>query len=261
LDTSVTEHEQCLNCGAARVGAYCHACGQRFVAGRLRIRALSRELFRHASLERGLGATFVGLCTNPGGLIRRYVAGERRRYVSPVAYLFVSAALMLIVLPLYSDVMEAWAETPPDVAATGGSLALSSAQAEHFRELVMRLTQQTTVTGLTMALPFALLLRLLFARSEINIAEAFAFAFYVGGHAYLLHSLFVPFAWLAGASANVYVSSMYVITVWVVVHASAGYFGRPVRSAIKGLLVLFGSYIAWALVIVAAVMLYVRSVY
>ncbi|WP_420454849.1 DUF3667 domain-containing protein [Rubrivirga sp.] len=91
----------CPACGAAQVGAYCHACGQHFLEGRITIRRLVREFSeRFLKLERGLLGTFVGLCRGPGTLARRYVEGCRRPYVNPLSYVFLGAAVSLLFLPL-----------------------------------------------------------------------------------------------------------------------------------------------------------------
>ena len=75
----------CLNCGAARSGAYCSRCGQTAHLHRSLLH-LSEE-FLHGVLHfdtKGFH-TLPLLFFRPGLLTRRYIEGQRTRYVSPMA--------------------------------------------------------------------------------------------------------------------------------------------------------------------------------
>ena len=48
---------------------------------------------------------------DPGGFARRYIDGQRRRYVSPPTYLFFGAALTLLTFPLYDDIIREWSRS------------------------------------------------------------------------------------------------------------------------------------------------------
>lgn len=91
------EGGNCLNCGAALVGPYCHACGQ---AGHVH-RSLSA--FWHDLLhgvlhfEGKIWRTVPLLARRPGALTRRYIDGERARFVSPMALFLFSVFLMFAV--------------------------------------------------------------------------------------------------------------------------------------------------------------------
>ncbi|KLE34059.1 DUF3667 domain-containing protein [Aurantiacibacter luteus] len=77
--------ENCQNCGTPLVGAYCHACGQR---GHLHktIGAFMHDLLHGAlHFEGKLWNTLPMLALRPGKLTRRYIDGERARFVSPMA--------------------------------------------------------------------------------------------------------------------------------------------------------------------------------
>ncbi|WP_230482965.1 DUF3667 domain-containing protein [Sphingomonas sp. Leaf21] len=81
--------EICRNCGAALVGHYCHECGQSSHIHRT-LGAWWHD-FSHGVLhiEGQVWRTIAFLITRPGELTRRYIAGERRRFLSPLAlYLF-----------------------------------------------------------------------------------------------------------------------------------------------------------------------------
>ena len=94
----------CPACGDSQLGAFCHACGQHYLDGRITIRRLVREFSeRFLKLERGLLGTFFGLCRGPGTLARRYVEGCRRPYLNPLSYVFVGAAASLLLLPVLME--------------------------------------------------------------------------------------------------------------------------------------------------------------
>lgn len=106
-----TRESACLNCATPLVGPHCYNCGQ------------------HAHVHRTLGAFFHDLvhgvlhfdgktwrtlpllAWKPGELTRRYIAGERARFVSPMALFLFSVFLMFAVFQL------AGIGPPSDIAA------------------------------------------------------------------------------------------------------------------------------------------------
>lgn len=80
-----THETACLNCGTALTGSYCHACGQHAHVHRT-LAAFGHDLL-HGVLhfEGKIWLTLPMLVWRPGRLTRRYVAGERARFVSPLA--------------------------------------------------------------------------------------------------------------------------------------------------------------------------------
>lgn len=77
--------EACLNCGAELAGAHCHACGQKARVHRT-LHAFGHD-FLHSVLhfDGKIWRTLPLLFWNPGQLTRRYVHGERAKFVSPLA--------------------------------------------------------------------------------------------------------------------------------------------------------------------------------
>ena len=75
----------CANCGASLVGSFCHACGQRSHLHRS-LTHLGEE-FLHGILHFDAKAwrTLPLLIAKPGELTRRYIDGQRTRFVSPLA--------------------------------------------------------------------------------------------------------------------------------------------------------------------------------
>ena len=87
----------CLNCGTPLTGKYCHACGQ---AGHVHrtLTAFWHDL-AHSVLhfDGKIWRTLPMLAWRPGELTRRYVDGERARFVSPMALFLFSVFLMFAV--------------------------------------------------------------------------------------------------------------------------------------------------------------------
>lgn len=80
-----THESACLNCGTRLLGSHCHRCGQ---AGHVHrtLGAFFHDLL-HGVLhfEGAIWRTLPLLAWRPGELTRRYVAGERARFISPIA--------------------------------------------------------------------------------------------------------------------------------------------------------------------------------
>ncbi len=87
----------CLNCGTELVGPHCHRCGQ---AGHVHrtLGAFWHDL-AHSVLhfDGKLWRTLPLLAWRPGELTRRYVAGERAKFVSPMALFLFSVFLMFAI--------------------------------------------------------------------------------------------------------------------------------------------------------------------
>ncbi len=90
----------CLNCGTGLIGPHCHRCGQ---AGHVHrtIGAIFHEILHGVvHFEGKLWSTLPMLAWRPGVLTRRYVAGERARFVSPMALFLFSIFTMFAVFSL-----------------------------------------------------------------------------------------------------------------------------------------------------------------
>jgi hypothetical protein len=91
-------HESaCLNCGTRLTGEYCHRCGQQAHVHRS-LGAFWHDV-AHSVLhfEGKIWRTLPLLVFRPGELTRRYIAGERARFVSPMALFLFSIFLMFAV--------------------------------------------------------------------------------------------------------------------------------------------------------------------
>ena len=88
----------CLNCGTRLIGEHCHSCGQSGHVHRT-AGAIGHELAHGVfHFEGKIWRTLPMLAFRPGELTRRYVDGERARFVSPLALFLFSVFLMFAVL-------------------------------------------------------------------------------------------------------------------------------------------------------------------
>ncbi len=111
-----THETACLNCGTALVGSHCHNCGQHAHIHRT-LGAFMHDLLHGAlHFEGKVWHTLPMLCWRPGELTRRYIAGERARFVSPMALFLFTVFVMFAVLQIEgvsppADVAQATQET------------------------------------------------------------------------------------------------------------------------------------------------------
>jgi hypothetical protein len=99
-DPGHTHEGSCLNCGTQLVGPYCAACGQKAHVHRSLTGFFHDMVQGLFNFEGKIWRTLPMLAWRPGELTRRYIAGERARFVSPVALYLFSVFLMFAVLNL-----------------------------------------------------------------------------------------------------------------------------------------------------------------
>jgi hypothetical protein len=88
----------CLNCGTKLIGSHCHCCGQNAHVHRT-VGAIGHEIAHGVfHFEGKIWRTLPMLALRPGELTRRYVAGERARFVSPMAVFLFSVFLLFAVV-------------------------------------------------------------------------------------------------------------------------------------------------------------------
>ena len=93
-----THEKNCLNCGAPLSGAYCYVCGQKAHVHRS-IRGFFHDFVQGLfNFEGKIWRTLPMLAWRPGEMTRRYIAGERARFISPVALYLFTVFVMFAVL-------------------------------------------------------------------------------------------------------------------------------------------------------------------
>ena len=122
----------CLNCRTALLGAYCHACGQSGHVHRT-VSAWWHDLAHGVlHLDGKVFRTLPLLAIWPGDLTRRYVEGERARFVSPLALFLFSVFLTFAVFSMIGASVVGLGpdRAPQEVAAEIQALDRQAAQLE-----------------------------------------------------------------------------------------------------------------------------------
>ena len=104
-----THEKNCLNCGTRLIGPYCAACGQKAHVHRS-VRAFFQDFIQGLfNFEGKIWRTLPMLVWRPGEMTRRYIAGERARFISPVALYLFTVFLMFATLNLTGELNPAGA--------------------------------------------------------------------------------------------------------------------------------------------------------
>jgi len=124
----------CRNCGAALAGAYCHACGQSAHLHRSLLHLVEEVLHGVLHFDAKGWRTLPLLVARPGLLTRRYIDGQRMRYVSPLALFLFTVFLMFFAASFSSFVAKpmvdeagARAELERSIADAGAAEAKAQA--------------------------------------------------------------------------------------------------------------------------------------
>ncbi|HEX8584302.1 MAG TPA: DUF3667 domain-containing protein [Allosphingosinicella sp.] len=95
-----THESACLNCNTPLVGPHCHQCGQAAHVHRT-IGAWWHDLAHGVlHLDGKIWRTLPMLAWRPGDLTRRYVEGERAKFVSPMAVFLFSVFMMFAIFSM-----------------------------------------------------------------------------------------------------------------------------------------------------------------
>ena len=133
----------CLNCGTELVGSHCHACGQKAHLHRT-LSAVGHDLVHGVlHLDGKLWRTLPLLAWRPGDLTRRYIAGERADFVSPMAMFLFTVFLMFAVFQAVGFT------TPTDISAPdmkqiGSVLEKEQSQLRGKRQELLASLEETT---------------------------------------------------------------------------------------------------------------------
>ena len=139
-----THEKNCLNCGAELTGDYCHACGQRAHVHRT-LGAFWHDLL-HGVLhfEGKIWRTLPMLVWRPGELTRRYIDGERAKFVSPMA-LFLFSAFLMFAVASFTGALSSTVH-PPSARDLSRSIAMQEREletAQRQRDAALRANRST----------------------------------------------------------------------------------------------------------------------
>ncbi|HEU4882157.1 MAG TPA: DUF3667 domain-containing protein [Longimicrobium sp.] len=196
--------DACASCGAALLGDFCHACGERRVQpDELTLRAFAREVASEVGdLDSRTYRSLRLLITRPGFLTAEFVAGRRRAYLGPLKLFLAAFAAILVA----SSVV---ARRPADdaVARMNGSWmggivdAIAARQGVSSAQAVERLnaTAVSHLSWLSLLVPLILAgaVALVFARRRHGYVEHLVFALHVATFSFVMGIFTLPMEPLA----------------------------------------------------------------
>jgi hypothetical protein len=203
---------RCLDCGADRVGPWCHECGQP-VPEPLRFARIIGDAFEHLTdLGRapGIADTVRQLTVRPGTAIGAWVDGKRASLVNPVKYAFLTLTALAVTLGV----------TATDA---GRGIGLDSRTPAEQQALAVINALLPYLSFLSL-LPVAVVQHRIF-RDRRAVAENYAFQLFVSGHLALVTTVVVAAGLLEsgpGLAAVALGSAGYTIFALAGYHASRG---------------------------------------
>jgi hypothetical protein len=123
-------HRHCGDCGTPLQGKYCHACGQVGHVHHSLLHLLEEMLHGVLHFDTKGIRTLPLLIFKPGELTRRYIDGQRTRYVSPLALFLFCIFLMFLVFSLTDHGSPDAKVTVAKGKAAAAELAASLAEAK-----------------------------------------------------------------------------------------------------------------------------------
>jgi hypothetical protein len=137
----------CLNCGAALTGAFCAACGQPAHLHRSFV-SLGHDILHSVfHFDTKLFRTLPELVFHPGRLTRRYIDGERAKFISPMALYLLSVFLMYAVFSFTGGV--APTVNPSDIPGVRPAQLDNRAEIEKIRQDIQELETQLDAPDLS----------------------------------------------------------------------------------------------------------------
>ena len=95
-----THERNCLNCGMPLTGRYCAQCGQRAHVHRSLRTFMGDFAAGVLNFEGKFWRTLPMLVWKPGALTRRYIEGQRARFISPIALFLFSVFVLFATIQL-----------------------------------------------------------------------------------------------------------------------------------------------------------------
>jgi hypothetical protein len=139
----------CPNCGAALSTPYCGQCGQAAHLHRS-LHSLGHDILHGVfHFEGKIWRTLPELTLRPGRLTQRYLAGERVKFVSPMALFLFTVFLMFAVFGFTGDALLGQSGTPGTDIASGDWRAGIRAEFEETEKEIARLQKKRATPGLT----------------------------------------------------------------------------------------------------------------
>jgi len=157
---NAVESSICLNCRTVLKGKYCHECGQKLIKDRLTVRAVFMDVVAQITKwDSSLIRTIVTLFRHPSEVAFAYLVGQRQLYVAPVRYMIVALAVEFASTPLLKWIAD-------QIGNVGAQVWLEQSGISYSLRFLQVFVLST-------------IWRFLFRNIGYNIAEMYAFGFYV----------------------------------------------------------------------------------
>jgi hypothetical protein len=160
----------CLNCGATLTAAYCAACGQPAHIHRSFV-SLGHDILHSVfHFDTKLWRTLPELVVRPGRLTRRYIDGERAKFISPMTLYLLSVFLMYAVFSFTGGA--APTIDPSDIPGSSQFQVGNSAAIEATRQQISDLEAQLASPDLPPDRRIELQAQLPGLQSSLDVMEA-----------------------------------------------------------------------------------------
>jgi hypothetical protein len=218
VDEVVSEPRSCPDCGTPGMGEYCHNCGEQMEMHLLSVKHYIKEVFHEfAVFDSKFFRTIPALLFKPGFLSREYIAGRRKRYLSPARLYTLIAFFSFFALGYYLN--QSFGDLYKITTISNGKMVfqLNDVKGEQARQVVetfirflIEVSPYVLLLGSTPL--FALTLKLFYWKRHILFAEhlVFSFHFYSFSLIILIGSLFLRSNYSFFVSLPVFLVYLYV---------------------------------------------------
>jgi hypothetical protein len=195
----INEPRLCPECGTPSVGEYCPHCGEKMEMHLFSVKHYIKEVFHEfAVFDTKFFRTIPALLFKPGFLSKEYIAGRRKRYLTPARLYILVAFISFFALGYYlnqviTDLFQITRSSNGQVIFEVGTVKGEQARriAETFIRFLIEISPYVLLLGSTPI--FALILKLIYWKRHILYAEhlVFSFHFYAFSLIILIGSLFL----------------------------------------------------------------------
>ena len=192
--STVAAGQDCLNCGEALRGEFCHACGQKAAAAHLGLHEVVHEaMHEFLHLDGKILTSLKVLVTRPGQLTTDLVAGRRATYVTPLR-LYLTLSVLFFVLNAFVP-----NPTPGNFRITmkddSGQVITNLTPEQQRRSDAIRASTIAAVPRLVFVLmpAFALLTLIFYRRTQPYFAAHLYYALHAHAFAFLVLAVLVLF--------------------------------------------------------------------
>lgn len=202
LDWEMHEDKQCINCKEVHHFDFCPNCGQPYEKKKISFGVLYDDFKeRVLGLDGKFIQTVITAVKDCGDLTMTYIQGNRRKYVGPVGFFFIS-------LTIYFVIMTATGNTFAEMMGNEEIMADFDAesdptQAEIFKMIGTLMNEYFKVISLFSVLITGLFLWLFNLKKGLNYLEFLVFAFYYNGLVYLIS----PFQFISSSGQGLIIGS------------------------------------------------------